>query len=259
MGAAAAALLRRPVAFVAAVAALLVALGLTVRGTTWVTRWDADVVSWAARERTPLVVDAARLVTNLGNGFVVAVLLLVAAGLLVARGTLRPAAAALPLASLALGVVLSAVGKTIVGRPRPPVALHEVVERSSGFPSGHSTQSAAGWFALALVVTFARRRPPARRPRSPLWGAVLVVGAVGVSRVLLSVHSPTDVLAGWTLGAACAVSSVALLLARTGPGRPVGSGDSAPASGRAGSAGAAPPAPAVTGRPATRDDGPAAA
>ena len=211
---AAAGLPRHPTVYVALTVLGVAVLGLIVRGTNVVTRTDADIVAWAARERTPLVVDVARLITNLGNGAIIAVLLLLIAAALVVRGILRPTAAALPLISLALGVVVSAVGKTIVGRPRPPVALHEVVERTSGFPSGHSTQSAAAWIALALVLTIARARRVPQPPRWPLRLAALVVGLVGISRVLLSVHSPTDVLAGWALGTACAVIAVASLQSR---------------------------------------------
>ncbi len=212
---AAALLLRHPTWHVAITALVVAGLGVVVRGSNAVTRADADVVAWAARERTPFIVDLARAVTNLGNGFVIAVLLSAVLAVLVARGRLRPRAATVPLISLACGVVVSAVGKTIVGRPRPPVALHEVVERTSGFPSGHSTQSAAGWLALALVLTVAGSSV-SRTRRWALPLAFVVVGLVGLSRVVLSVHSPTDVLAGWALGAACAFVTVAALPGASG-------------------------------------------
>jgi undecaprenyl-diphosphatase len=211
----AALLLRHPTWHVAITALVVAALGVVVRSFNAVTRTDADVVAWAARERTPFIVDLARAVTNLGNGSVIAVLLSVVLAGLVARGRLRPRVATVPLISLAFGVVVSAVGKMIVGRPRPPVALHEVVERTSGFPSGHSTQSAAGWLALALVLTFAGSSS-SRTSRWALPLALVVVGVVGLSRVVLSVHSPTDVLAGWALGAACAFASVAALHGTSG-------------------------------------------
>lgn len=206
----AALLLRHPTWYVAITALVVAALGVVVRGSNAVTRADADVVAWAARERTSFIVDLARAVTNAGNGFVIAVLLSAVLAVLVARGRLRPRVATVPLISLACGVVVSAVGKMIVGRPRPPVALHEVVERTSGFPSGHSTQSAAGWLALALVLTVACSSS-SRTSRWALPVACVVVGLVGLSRVVLSVHSPTDVLAGWALGAACAFATVAAL------------------------------------------------
>jgi undecaprenyl-diphosphatase len=110
-----------------------------------------------------------------------------------------------------LGGALSPLIKAIVERPRPPFELREVVERSSGFPSGHSTQSAAGWVALGLVLALTARTA---RHGHPAWrwvaaGAGVAV-VVGVTRVVLSVHSPTDVLGGWTLGVGCAVAVVAL-------------------------------------------------
>nr|WP_246852362.1 phosphatase PAP2 family protein [Patulibacter sp. SYSU D01012] len=119
--------------------------------------------------------------------------------------------------SLGVGAALAGVAKAIVERPRPPLALHEVVERSSGFPSGHSTQSAAGWLALGLVVAAATGR------RWAVAACAAVVVLVGLSRVVLGVHSPTDVLGGWALGTATAVAVTTLgraALARRPPAAP---------------------------------------
>jgi hypothetical protein len=102
----AALLLRHPTWHVAITALVVAALGVVVRSFNAVTRTDADVVAWAARERTPFIVDLARAVTNLGNGSVIAVLLSVVLAGLVARGRLRPQVATVPLISLAFGVVV---------------------------------------------------------------------------------------------------------------------------------------------------------
>jgi undecaprenyl-diphosphatase len=116
------------------------------------------------------------------------------------------------LVALAVAGFLAAVGKTVFGRARPPVALHLITENEPSFPSGHATDSAALYGALALVfVVFVLRRPIARAAAAT--GLVLLTGAVGVSRLVLGVHWPTDVLAGWALGftAAFAVVLVAAL------------------------------------------------
>ncbi|WP_051471170.1 phosphatase PAP2 family protein [Patulibacter minatonensis] len=203
----------RPLPLVALALALIVGLGLLVTSPgTGVTRWDTDVVRWIADRRTSGIVDVAKVVTDLGNGYVVGVVLAVVGVLLAATRVLGPVAAAAPLLALWLGALASGVGKAIVGRPRPPLALHEVAATSSGFPSGHSTQSAAGWLALALVLAYARRGASGPSRRIVLAAGAVVVLLVGVSRVVLGVHSPTDVLAGWALGAACALLVVALLL-----------------------------------------------
>lgn len=215
--------LRRPLALVPVCLGVLAVLGLLVRGSNPVTRLDADVVNDVAADRGPVVVDLARAVTNLGDGLVLALVLLVLVVGLRAAGVLTVRAAVAPPLSLAVGAALAPLVKAIVERPRPPLALHEVVERSSGFPSGHATQAAAGWLALGLVVALAPRRGGAGTTglvrRWPLALAGLVVVLVGVSRVVLGVHSPTDVLAGWLLGLACAVVVVGWLLRAAPDGR----------------------------------------
>jgi undecaprenyl-diphosphatase len=203
-------ILRRPLPLLIACALVVAILGVIVRGQNAITDWDADVVESVADWRSPFVVDLARVLTNLGNALWAGLALIALGALLVAVRWLRPAAAAVPVAALLLGSVVAPLVKAIVERPRPPLALREVVERSSGFPSGHATQSAAGWIALGLVLALTAR---SARHGHPAWRWVLagacVALVVGVSRVVLSVHSPTDVLGGWTLGVACAVGVVA--------------------------------------------------
>ena len=203
--------MRHPLPLVVACLVVIAVLGLVVRGENAITDLDRDVVADVAAGRGPALVDVARAWTLLGDGLVLAIGLLLTGAVLTALRLLRPAAAFAPVLSLAAGATLAPLMKAIVDRPRPPVALHEVVERSSGYPSGHSAQSAAGWLALGLVLTFAGAGRPGRDRRWPLAAAAVVVLLVGASRVVLSVHSPTDVLAGWLLGLACAVVVVGLL------------------------------------------------
>lgn len=223
---------RQPLPVVLACLAIIAVLGAIVRGQNAVTRFDADVVDGIAGDRSAALVDVARALTNLGDGLYLGVLLLVLGAGLTALRVLRPALAFAPALSLAAGAALAPLAKAIVERPRPPFALHEVVERSSGFPSGHSTQAAAGWLALGLVLAYAAR-PAATdttpvTPATPAGGtsaagrvspgrrwfivaAVAIVVVVGASRVVLGVHSPTDVLAGWLLGLCCALVVVRVL------------------------------------------------
>lgn len=215
--------MRQPLPVVLGCLAIIAALGAIVRGSNAVTRLDADVVDGIAGDRSAALVDVARALTNLGDGLYLGVLLLVIGAGLTAARVLRPALAFAPALSLAAGAALAPAMKAIVERPRPPIALHEVVERSSGYPSGHSAQAAAGWLALGLVLAYATR--PARTDavqaehadgptpgrRWFLVAAVAIVVVVGASRVVLSVHSPTDVLAGWLLGLCCALVVVRVL------------------------------------------------
>lgn len=91
--------------------------------------------------------------------------------------------------------LVTQLAKDLADRPRPATAL--VTASSSSFPSGHALGSMVGVAALltvALPVLRGRLRVAA-----VLLG-VLIVAAVGVGRVALSVHHPSDVVAGWVLG-----------------------------------------------------------
>lgn len=91
--------------------------------------------------------------------------------------------------------LLTVLAKGSVGRPRPVTAL--VWATSTSFPSGHALGVMIGVGALLLLAMPVLRR----NARVVTVGVgVLVVGAVGVARVALNVHHPSDVLAGWALG-----------------------------------------------------------
>jgi membrane-associated phospholipid phosphatase len=99
--------------------------------------------------------------------------------------------------------------KSAANRPRPDTAL--VSAPSSSFPSGHALAAMASVLAIGVVVL-----PMIRRTRW-VWviaaGAVLVV-AVGFGRVVLNVHNPSDVVAGWALGYVYFAACLLLLVRR---------------------------------------------
>ncbi len=99
------------------------------------------------------------------------------------------------LLTVELSAVLTQVVKEAVDRPRPSTAL--VHATSSSFPSGHALGVMV--CVLALLTVFLPR--VAAQWRTPLivMGVVVVV-TIGVARVVLNVHHPSDVLAGWALG-----------------------------------------------------------
>lgn len=93
---------------------------------------------------------------------------------------------------LAVGIanLLSHVVKKVIERPRPEVADHLVVETNYALPSGH----AVGAAAFAMVMTLMVRR---------WWVLILWLIAllIGLSRLYVGVHWPSDLLAGWVTGA----------------------------------------------------------
>lgn len=102
------------------------------------------------------------------------------------------------------GALFSSVLKSIFDRPRPDVVPHLVEVSSMSFPSGHSMNSAVIYFTLAVLV--ARNFEQARLRTFIISVAAILVFAIGFSRVYLGVHYPSDVLAGWTAGAAWAIA-----------------------------------------------------
>ena len=169
-------------------------------------------------------VSASKLLTQLGAVPVLALLVIVSGFLLWRRG-LRLALALAPAVSLGAAATAVAITKNIVGRARPPVSLHLVSEGDASFPSGHATNSAAAFLTIALVLAVCVLRRPIMRALS-VASAALLTGAIGASRLVLGVHWPSDVLAGWALGlsVALAVTMTAVLLARLTPPTADGAG-----------------------------------
>jgi undecaprenyl-diphosphatase len=104
----------------------------------------------------------------------------------------------------------SEVMKGLYGRPRPDLAPHGSYVYSASFPSGHSTLSAAMFLTLAMLIASLE---PNRATKVLVYVlAMTLVLAIGFSRVYLAVHWPSDVLAGWCLGAAWALAGWLALL-----------------------------------------------
>jgi undecaprenyl-diphosphatase len=102
--------------------------------------------------------------------------------------------------------------KLFFGRARPDLVPHGSIVYSASFPSGHSTLSAAVFLTAAVILASLVSEPRAKA--FILAIGALVVVAVGISRVYLGVHWPTDVLGGWALGAGWALLARILLRPR---------------------------------------------
>jgi undecaprenyl-diphosphatase len=190
--------------------AVFLALALAVKDHPAATSFDGRIERWAV-DAPPVIHDIAGAVTWLGSWVVltpIAIVIAIAGPVL--RRTSWPLAV-LPLIALAGAIVLYDTGKALTDRPRPPASL--IV--SPAFPSGHATASVAVWGAIALVLGSGR----SRRVKIVLWtAAALIALAVGMSRLILGVHWPTDVIAGWALGLAL-VGALSLVIPRYGTER----------------------------------------
>lgn len=146
--------------------------------------------------------------TALGGTGVLTLLTLAVIGfLLVARAPRVALAVALAVGG---GILLSMLLKSGFDRPRPDLVPHGGLVYTASFPSGHSMMAATVYLTLAALVSRVVRR---RRLRAYLVAtAVLLTLVVGFSRVYLGVHWPTDVLAGWTVGAIWALGASVLML-----------------------------------------------
>ena len=161
---------------------------------------DRPVLDWVVTWRTPGLDDAVTAYTDLGSTRFMVPLVLVAAGLLWWWWR-RPTPAILLAIAAAGSLLMTVVGKHLVGRVRPPQDLAvPPYETSPSFPSGHTLNSWVLWILIGYLVAV---RTTSRRLTvlAPLL-AVLLALAMGLSRVYLGHHWLTDVLVGWTLGTA---------------------------------------------------------
>ena len=137
----------------------------------------------------------------LGGFTVLWLLTLAAAGYLLMTG--RRTDAILLAGSIGGGSLLNAALKLFFGRERPEVVPHLVQVSNASYPSGHAMLSAVAYLTIAAMLARGEKR---LAPRLYLLAlAVVLVVLIGLSRLYLGVHWPSDVLGGWCLGSAWAL------------------------------------------------------
>lgn len=142
------------------------------------------------------IAEVARDVTALGSVTVIVLITGAVAGFLLLDG--KYAATAFVMAATGTGFALSSALKWLYVRPRPTIVPHLMPAHYSSFPSGHSMMSAVVYLTLgALVARLVQRR---WLRLYVLAVAIVLTGIVGVSRVYMGVHYPSDVVAGWCAG-----------------------------------------------------------
>ena len=139
-------------------------------------------------------------ITALGGYVVLSMLVIGAAIYLIASR--KPHAALLLVGAVVSGTVLSELLKLGFSRPRPDLVSHMVDVQSASFPSGHAMVSAVAYLTLGTLLARAHEKRSTKI--IVMTYAIILTLLIGVSRVYLGVHWPTDVLAGWALGAAWA-------------------------------------------------------
>jgi len=184
----------------------ILVLGLDVDG------WDSAALRAVKHLHSAPLTTVIRDITALGGiPWVVPLTAAAAAAALLLR---RPRAAALVVLAFAGGELLQLGFKPLFGRARPHVFPPPEHIANAAYPSGHALVSASLAFALVALCWEGRWRVPVAVL------AALYVVAVGFSRVYLGVHYPSDVLAGWLLGAAWVAGLSAVLAPirrRSGP------------------------------------------
>ena len=185
-----------------------VASGNTLRFDEWALRILRKPDDPATARGPGWLAEVGRDITALGGIAFLTLLTVTIAGFLWLRKMY--AAMWLLLASALGGLVMSLLLKHSFHRPRPELVPHLSQVYTTSFPSGHAMLSATVFLTLgALLGRFVRERP--------LKAYFMIVAGtvtflVGLSRVYMGVHYPTDVLAGWTAGLAWAL--VCWLIAR---------------------------------------------
>jgi undecaprenyl-diphosphatase len=173
-----------------------------------VTVADGPVLRFLAAQRQPWSVSAAHVITGLGSPLGAALTAAVVGVALAGMQRSWLPLLVLGLAMVGIGVINMAV-KQVVSRSRPAGTAAVLGEHGFSFPSGHTVGTTAVWLLSAWLISHsvASHRVIIRLVvRIAVWTvAGLIVVAVGISRVFLGVHFPSDVLAAWALGAAWAV------------------------------------------------------
>jgi membrane-associated phospholipid phosphatase/phosphoglycolate phosphatase-like HAD superfamily hydrolase len=166
---------------------------------------DERILTWVDGHRTAGLRSLSELLAVLGSWVVIAPLTIVVVALLLRSGR-RWSALFVALCVIAEALIGPAL-KSLFGLPRPEADLAVKQFSGHGFPSGHAMAAASLSLALAMVAW------PTRWRRLALAGAIVWTLLIGLSRVYLGAHWPSDVAGGWAAGAVLAFGLCVLLAA----------------------------------------------
>ncbi len=123
--------------------------------------------------------------------------------------TRKPGVACLILIAVLGGLTLNNLLKFMFARPRPDFVTHAARVFTTSFPSGHATLSAIAYLTMGALL--ARTQPSFTISLYFMSLAAFLTVLIGVSRIYLGVHYPTDILGGWCIGAAWAMGCWVLM------------------------------------------------
>ena len=181
---------------VAAVAVFAAIASAVVEGLTQ--SFDEKVLRWLESQRTPLLDKVMLEITTLGSGVVLIMLVLVASVFL--WQTQHKWSVYLLMLGVLGGKLFNSLLKEFFERPRPSIVQWVTETHSASFPSGHAMSAMVVYGSVAYLVARLDPRPALRRTTWIL--AVLVILAIGASRMYLGVHYPSDIIAGYLGGLA---------------------------------------------------------
>lgn len=181
-----------------------------------VTGFDPAILLWMRRHTGDhgWLIGFSRVVTVMGNNATLWIATAVAIAVCAIRRRWQWCAY---LAGTTAGgaVIISAI-KAAVGRPRPMVVSHLVDVQTASFPSGHAMDSAFVYGSIAIAIVAGS--DGGRRWNLVAVAAMLLVFAIGASRIVLGVHWPTDVAAGWAIGLGWTATVTQVFARRIGGG-----------------------------------------
>jgi len=147
--------------------------------------------------------DALRDVTALGSNTALVFVTISVAGALAMAGEKKKALTFV--IAVAVGIAITFLLKAGIDRPRPPLTMQDVGVYTQSFPSAHATLSTLVYFYIAYLLTHFTQINAVR-----VWiylAATFLVFCIGLSRILLGVHWPSDIIAGWFAGGSMAAMS----------------------------------------------------
>lgn len=167
--------------------------------------FDTVIREWVYARRSPGLNAVLIAITYMGNWQSIVFLGMV---LLLYKGTRREIGVPFAVISLCSTILYKAV-KSFFARPRPDLSVRIIEQGGYSFPSGHSMN---GIVCFGILIYLVRRYCKNRKVANLLTVLLsLLIIVIGCSRVYVGVHFPSDILAGWSLGAAFLCSAIIVL------------------------------------------------